>query len=764
MFITKPLNMKSHLALLLLCLTTGSVWGQISYTLRIQNTQKKPLKNVVVTAENNSQNVTLTATTDATGSASFTLTEPGVYKFSYLEIKDVSSIEVKEGFSGNSSRSVTYDPKGIFAEKPKADRSGITFRTMDGKQLKGQANMCKLIVLVKDRAKNLVPNVPIAIVSIRGKVKFTGKSNAQGLAIFYVPIGQNYEIDVDNLPGFKAISVPNFDGLEMTEVVFFEKLKVKETTKGDTIIQGPIAQKNGTSTHVLFSLQLDDFDGQPLSNEPVYLNAMKSKRVYQGKTNEKGACSFMVIKGDDYTVDLKYETGIHLVEAPTAKSFSNSYSARRYRGSALIEQMLAEQKAEMERMLAQQKAEAERTQEEARLEALRPKPGDKSYTITYRETPVKEAPTPLNYLTKTAEGFNVDFKSSGPSATPTVIGNKMFTQQGMYSPNYYCLNATNGSFVWGMELGETGISPAVYHNGIILINTYSCTLYAIDAATGKLLWSKWLAGMVYSTPTADGNSVFVVYNHGGYPVIVSFDLKSGELNWMQRVDSEAIACPVVEGSEVHVASQSGIYYVFDKDSGKSIITSNTFAIVSSPTVTEDKIYITASFDGSERLIVLDRKTLKLDKKYPVSMNSLSILENPGGGSTHQMNFNGSHPIVYQNKVVVITDSQRIRAFDMSSEKLLWQKVIATNPDQLPIIANGKVVITSSSGDIISYDIMTGTPKLIKKIDGEIEGQPIAKNGLIYIATSGIIMVVKTIHHYEWNQWNKDASHNTYWKE
>ena len=54
--------------------------------------------------------------------------------------------------------------------------------------------------------------------------------------------------------------------------------------------------------------------------------------------------------------------------------------------------------------------------------------------------------------------------------------------------------------------------------------------------------------------------------------------------------------------------------------------------------------------------------------------------------------------------------------------------------------------------------------MLKKIEGEIQGQPIARNGLLYIAAGGIIKIIKTLQRYEWNQWNKDATHNTYWKE
>ncbi len=738
------------LLLALSILFSGLVSAQFTYTLRIKNLRNAVMPGVEVTAENVEKNIILKATTNAEGKAVFQLVEAGTYTFSFLEMKNVATAEVEEGYFGTFSRTVAYDPKGEMAEKPRMNRTGIAFKSVPGQQLRGEKFMAKVSMTIKELKGNPVPNIELAMVSEKDKTKYTGKTNSIGQAIFYVPSGQNYEIDVAQLEAIDMLDIQYFEQIELTKVVHYEKAKVQERVKGDTIFQNSIANTKGSTTHNLFTLQLNNFAGEPLSDEPVYMKAMNSNRVYAGTTNAKGSCSFMLEKGADYILNLKYESNLIVVEVPVTRGFGTESATRRYRGSKEIERILAEQKAEMERLA-----------EQARLEALRPKPGDKDYPITFRETPVEAiTKAPDNYLTKTPEGYNIDFDAAGPAGTPTVIGDAMYSQAGMYSSDYYCLNATSGKFIWGMELGESGISPAVYHKGVLLINTASCSLYAIDAITGKLLWSKWLAGYVYSTPSADDNSVYVVYKHGGSPVVVSFDLRTGKLNWLERVDDEAIACPIVNGNEVHVASQSGLYTVYDKQTGKNLKTISTYKMVSSPTLTDDKIFITAEIGGQEQLIVLNRKTFVLDKKYPTKMNSLRISGQRNVDETNQMNFNGSHPVVYKNEIVIVTDATSIMAFDVQSEKMLWQQSINTNSDQLPIISNGKVIITSNTGDVMSYDLKTGAPKLVKKVSGKMEGQPIARNGLLYIATGGIISVIKTVQKFEWNQWNKDASHNT----
>lgn len=776
--------MKNYLLLLAVVLLSGATFSQDVLTLKIKNTSGQPVPNVEVTAINEAANDLVKGRTNSSGTVVMTLTKNGVYSLSYLEMKDFDSYEVKEGFTGTFSQTVTYDPKKIFAPKPKADRSGITFTTVNSMQLRGKPGVITMNILVKKTDMTLVPFTEVIAVSVPTKTKYTAKTDAKGAAVFYLPKNARYEMDVDGNEAIKTIDVPNEDGIEMTQVIFYEKAVLAEVNKGDTIIQKNISQTNGTNTHLLFTMKLRDYNGSPLPNEPVYLQAEGQKRVYEGITDNNGECKMMLQKNANYIVNLKYEQGLHLVEAKNQTGFGQETITRRYRGSKEIERILAEQLAEMKRLEEEEKllqqrraeearirklqeAEREKAEQALRLEKMRTEKElvmnfyNKKFVPKFNTTPVQAASAPTNYLTKNPDGFAVEFESSGPIGTPTVINDKMFLPAGFYSPDFYCLKAETGQYLWGVELGESGASPAVYHNGVILINTYSCTLYAIDAMTGKLLWSKWLAGTVYSTPTADGDNVYVVYHYGGAYVLTCFDLRSGNFKWINRVDSETIACPVVDGNEVHVASQTGFYYIFDKITGKPIDVITSIHAVSSPTLTEKSIFLTAKVNGKEYLVELDRNTHQLKKTYKTELSTISIRDNRE--CSEQMNFNGSHPIVYQNKYVVLVDMDKLRVFDAQSEKLLWEQPASIASSQVPIVANDQIILASTSGEVFSYEIATGKPKQLVKKTKPIDAQPVFNKGFIYIASSGLLTVIKSVQNFQWNQWNKDAGHNLNFK-
>jgi outer membrane protein assembly factor BamB len=394
---------------------------------------------------------------------------------------------------------------------------------------------------------------------------------------------------------------------------------------------------------------------------------------------------------------------------------------------------------------------------------------EKGFRTEFRETPVIKAKEPQNYLTKTADGFKIDFESDGPLGTPTLAGNRLISQESFYSPNMYCIDAVTGKYMWGWELGETGMSPIVCANNVLLVNTYSCTLYAFDLIAGNLLWSKWLAGTIYSTPSADEKSAYVVFNNGGSNpvnededfVIASFDLQTGKLNWINWLDDEVIACPVLAGNEVHVASQSGNYYVFDKANGAETYHLTDIKAVSSPTVTSDKIFVSTENQNGENISVLDRKTMKKMRDYKATnLNTELINEMDCFG---QMNYNGSHPVVYKNEIVISSDSLGVYAFDANSEKFIWKQLIKTNTNLVPLIIGDKVLIASISGDIYSLDLKTGLPQKIRNSGSGIDGQPVMNNGMIYVSSGETMTAFKTSLNYDWKQWNKNAGHNLWFE-
>jgi len=181
--------------------------------------------------------------------------------------------------------------------------------------------------------------------------------------------------------------------------------------------------------------------------------------------------------------------------------------------------------------------------------------------------------------------------------------------------------------------------------------------------------------------------------------------------------------------------------------------------MSSPTLTSESIFLTANIDGKDQLIELDRTTHALKKKYANELKAMDIRYHSDCSS--QMNFTGTHPIVYKNEYVVLAEENRLVVFDMRTEQIKWQKQIPISSSQVPIVANGRIILAAADGSVMSYDIATGLSKMLKKHSSGIDGQPVHDKGILYLVSGSILTAVKSVQDFKWNQWNKDPSHNLY---
>src|SRR5208282_5287549 len=105
-----------------------------------------------------------------------------------------------------------------------------------------------------------------------------------------------------------------------------------------------------------------------------------------------------------------------------------------------------------------------------------------------------------------------------PILTPTVYKGKVYVTGGFHSKEYYCFDAVTGKLVWAVDLDDDGPTSAVVEDDICIFNTESCTIFALDANTGKHLWSYFLGDPLTSTPTIANGMVFTSYPAAGQGV------------------------------------------------------------------------------------------------------------------------------------------------------------------------------------------------------------------------------------------------------
>src|SRR5580704_3036164 len=156
---------------------------------------------------------------------------------------------------------------------------------------------------------------------------------------------------------------------------------------------------------------------------------------------------------------------------------------------------------------------------------------------------------------KNAEKLHVAWTMStgtlrGQEGQPLVVGNMMYFESSY--PNFvYAINLDNvGQIVWKFAPEQDKFSPSVaccdlvnkgvaYADGKILISTLDTHVYALDAKTGKVVWSvqngdPQLGQTTTIAPLVVHDKVIVGISGGEYGVrgfLAAYDLNTGKLAW-----------------------------------------------------------------------------------------------------------------------------------------------------------------------------------------------------------------------------------------
>jgi Ca-activated chloride channel homolog len=246
-------------------------------------------------------------------------------------------------------------------------------------------------------------------------------------------------------------------------------------------------------------------------------------------------------------------------------------------------------------------------------------------------TPKNEA-APV--IAKTPRGFIIKLPSGAPIPTLTVRDGKLYASGGFQSREFYCFAADSGKLVWAVDLDDDGPTSAVVEEGVVVFNTESCTIFVLDANTGKMLWSRYLGDPLASTPTVCNGRVFTSYPATVEPklaepnqtgnlapqqdskqpakgqetavaenpppthVLVCFDLKTGKVLWQRWIDSDVMSAPVAIENDLYVSTFGGAVYRFNQANGALLSARNARA-TSAPVIVGSNVFFTRRADDGQ---------------------------------------------------------------------------------------------------------------------------------------------------------------------
>lgn len=325
------------------------------------------------------------------------------------------------------------------------------------------------------------------------------------------------------------------------------------------------------------------------------------------------------------------------------------------------------------------------------------------------------------------------------SAAPVVAEGRVFT---MDAVNTLTATSTAGATLWSMPLvsvsgdsSEVSGGGLAYGAGRLFVATGFGELFAIDPATGAVIWRQRLGAPVTGAPAVDGGIVYAVGRDGG---AWGVDVADGRVKWTltgtptragmigsaaPAITERAVILPFGSGEVVAALRKSGVRVwgqaVAGERRGRGY--AGYTDITGDPVVVGTTVYVgtpsgrtaALSASGGERIWTANEGALG------------PIL--PAGGS-----------------LFLVNDEARLVRLDAATGEVIWsvempyftaEKVKrrkAITAHYGPVLAGGRIVVASGDGLLRLFNPVDGSLVATAEIPGGAASQPALAGGALYV--------------------------------
>ncbi len=285
------------------------------YTLTVVDNHSNPVSNLPVTIIEKFSKDKITKNTNGNGKVVFEISYGEEWSISVGEMKNCRNIEIPKNGIFTGSGTITYDLEDYKRRHRQLfDRKQITFIVEDQtKFFKPSYDPTQAAVQIKivgEDGKGL-PFFLVNLTCIKLFKTFLGKTDENGIAYFLVPSKNEYEVDIDGIESYEYLDAKKSGQYALKTI--YQPNNVKETEVRDTIVQNITKDSKGSTNRVYLKLKVKQVNTDKLGNEDVYLQMLKSNKVYRAKTNSKGEAFFLLPNKRKYMVHFRYQKDVDVL-------------------------------------------------------------------------------------------------------------------------------------------------------------------------------------------------------------------------------------------------------------------------------------------------------------------------------------------------------------------------------------------------------------------------------------------------------------------
>lgn len=271
---------------------------------------------------------------------------------------------------------------------------------------------------------------------------------------------------------------------------------------------------------------------------------------------------------------------------------------------------------------------------------------------------------------------------------------------------------------WTTNLGfDTDSSPVIV-NDVLYIGSNN-GIHAIDAKSGKKIWTTPINGFVKAVPAVVDGTLYIGPDDKRFYAI---DTKDGSIKWTFKNSIDGyLSSPVVVNNLVYVGSKDGNLYAINIKTGEQAwIYSTGRDIDSSPAVVDGTVYF-----GNDDSNVFALDAISGSKKWSYDTGSSPVKSSPAV----------SNGIVY-----IGSNNGNIFALNAGNGVVKWTYTTGNNVETSPSIKNGIVFAGSKDGYFYALDSETG--KLIWKFQTAgfvYSSSAVISNDVVYFGSRNNMM-------------------------
>jgi len=298
-----------------------------------------------------------------------------------------------------------------------------------------------------------------------------------------------------------------------------------------------------------------------------------------------------------------------------------------------------------------------------------------------------------------------------------------------------------------------GVSVAA---GMVYVGDDNGYTYALNAATGKLVWAHYGWNMTMSNPLVSGDKIFVStgnayfnyantmqYLHGKRPTrgpglnsIYALDRQTGKAIWAFHPPGEGMPTPLLDGGFIYAGTGDGHIYKLAADTGALAWKSDIVSFVSMSSLVKGGSALFVGGTDPNFLYAIDEKSGRIAWKATIP----GLVATGIGDCTPAY----ADATVVQEVTIKSNDKDHpvanvLLALDASSGRILWQKRFPNGPvppamkTATPVIVNGVVYEGSPvSGDYYAIDLKSGHELWTLHLGSQIRAGAAILDGIAYL--------------------------------